>query len=90
MISQFTGRTNLLCFMFGAGAAAAATVVEHPECRLYLAQSTIPHGTHSTGSYPTLMPMHACSHLTANMYFSFYQSMHSWPWNIHRNRSQRR
>jgi len=44
--------------MFGA-AAAAATVVEHPECRLYLAESTIPHGTHSTVPY---INAYACLH----------------------------
>ncbi len=56
-IFQFTGGTNILCIMFGA--AAAATVVEHPECRLFLAESTIPHGTHSTVPY---INAYACLH----------------------------
>ena len=52
MIGQTIGRTKLriglqiciLMTMQSRGESADNSMVEHPECRLYLAESTIPHG----------------------------------------------
>ena len=52
MIGQTIGRTKLriglqiciLMMMQSRGESADNAMVEHPECRLYLAESTIPHG----------------------------------------------
>jgi hypothetical protein len=54
MIGQTIGRTKLrivlqICILMtmqsrARGESADNAMVEHPECRLYLAESTIPHG----------------------------------------------
>ncbi len=51
MIGQTIGRTKLriglqicILMMMQSRGESADAMVEHPECRLYLAESTIPHG----------------------------------------------